>query len=224
MKDMKHDEKIEERFREYFDGNQTPACDLTHAKNAVLQERREKKKRQFRFLKFASAFACLVLIVSLGAVYLPSLFKRGDSSAEEKFIVYSLSQTTARAIGYDEAKTAYADETEIFSPFEWANNATLSYTLHEYETSAVLLCAELHYRSGMQMFDASVYIDLTNGAYEASEFDAYRAQENNEIVTEYLNGEYVSTARVVSGKTQYYAKVTSPQNDAAAFLVQQLIK
>ena len=230
MKDMKHDKEIEERFREYFDGNQTPACDLTYAKKAVLKDRAEKKRRRAVFFRCASALACLVIAITLGAVYLPSLIGGNRDNqppvAEDPTgpVVYSLSQTTARAVGYEEVRAAYGAETEIFLPFEWADNASLSYTLHEYEKGAVLLCAALQYRGGMQTFEASVYIDLSDGTYTASDFDAYRAQGENEIKTEYLNGEYVSTAYVVSGEKHYYTQVISPQKGAEVFLVNYLKK
>lgn len=179
MKDMKKDEKIEACFREYFQGNGAPACDLTQAKRASEEEAHARKKRTGQRLKLASALACFALAASLCIVFLPSVFGGAGSDNEgaapppadvgEQKTVYSLSETTSRASDYWEMKESYALQTEMFFPFEWADNASCAFTLYEYKGTSVLVRADLRY-GGMRKFDASVYIDLTGGRFETEEF------------------------------------------------------
>lgn len=230
MKDMKKDEKIEERFREYFQGNDAPACDLTQAKRMVSEERAARKRGRGVWLKLASALACCAVAVVLCIVFLPSAFGAGDQAPPSDGAdvappaVFALADTVSRPLGYEEAKEDYGDKIAMFSSFEWADNASCSYTLYNYNKEAVLLRADLRYGGGMRKFDAVVYIDLTKGSYAASDFGEYRALERGAIRTERLDGEYVSAARTVYGETEYYSRITSPRRDAAEFLINLLEK
>ncbi len=234
MKDMKKDEKIEACFREYFQGNGAPACDLTQAKRASEEEAHARKKRTGQRIKLASALACFALAASLCIVFLPSVFGGAESGNEGaapppadiggQKTVYSLSETTSRASDYWEMKESYALQTEMLFPFEWADNASCAFTLYEYKGTSVLVRADLRY-GGMRKFDASVYIDLTGGRFETEEFGELRAYEYGQIKTEYLNGEYVSSAYCMRGSTEYLiTEVTSPQEDSAEYLVDLIQK
>ena len=93
-----------------------------------------------------------------------------------------------------------------------------------YKGTSVVVRADLRY-GGMRKFDASVYIDLTGGRFETEEFGELRAYAHGQIKTEYLNGEYVSSAYCMRGSTEYLiTEVTSPQKDSAEYLVDLIQK
>lgn len=228
MKEKGKDKELEREFREYFDGAAKPHCDLAEAKRAISQERRAEKPRNKGVIAAViSACASAACVLVIAVALLPSFIGRGNTQApsinDPAAVVYSLSETTPRTVNASDLRKDYADEIKPFTSFEQASNASCAYALVEREGEPVLIRAELSYTGSMK-FEATVYIDVTNGACVASELEDYRALPNQkygvryETVTDGETGSYVSRA-FREGAADYYIAMISDSETALDSLI-----
>ena len=232
MKKMKKDETIGRAFDEYFDGSEAPHCDLTQAKQALSRSVRERSGGVI-FLKAASAFACflVVCIVSVGIVF----GMRGDESPSlaapsGAASYYALSSAQTETATYAGLSQTYGGVMSALAPFEWADNAQADYTLYSVDGEDVLIGASLKYLYDTFYWEGELYIDLTGGESIPEEFKPYErlpyegsaAGRSYTYSTQYVNGEYVSDARLSLPSADCYMTVMSRSENAVYFLLNLL--
>ena len=214
MGDMMKNQKIERKFKRYFDGAPEPTVDLTEAKAELLKKarRREKVRRGLRWQIPAFA-AVLLLAVILGFNFLPSLFIKH----------YSIAEATCETLSYSELKEDYGEFDGYLSglnKFALSDNSSVDYTLYSVDGKAVLLGADVRYLGGLTMFRASVLVDVSDRKYVADEFAKYdnfeKSRDGYFYQYGYINGEYVFRAYSERNDTRYYVDFTS-RNDKAFY-------
>ena len=237
MKEMKKDEKIERAFREYFDGNEAPRCDLTQAKRELAAPKREKNFRG-TFLRVASLLACVLFVCVCYVGILFGTISRNDSvdndapqaedPSETKY--YNLSSAQAEYAPYGQISQQYGEMLNALSPFEWADNARAEYTLYAVEGEAVLIGVQLRYLRGTLYWEGELYIDLTDGNLLPEELKSFDdlsvggsvAGNAYSYSTRYRNGEYISDAKLSLSSADYYMTVMGQNKNAVFFLLRLL--
>ena len=240
MKDMKQkDTMLERRFDRYFDGAQLPPCDLTEAKRVVSARARNRKRGIFAAVSSLVAVCAGLLIFGFVVLFRnimglfgttipgdmpPSADTPGEPNVSNSYL---LSETSSTGQSFSDLNGKYA-VMNSFAPFSLSNNADAEYTLYFTEEKEVLLRAELRYSDGYTSFRATVWCDLTEGEYVSRDFEDYRAliPEGSTYGRnmEYINGEYVSHACMISRGTEYVIDMTSPSREALEMLVSMLRK
>lgn len=227
MKEKK-DKTIERAFRGYFDGLQPPPCDLTRAKQALPQPGREK--RRGRVLKIAAACAGFLIVFAASASLL--FVRRGgiDSSDWPGTTYYALASAQAAHPTYAQLLKDYGPALSGLAPFEWADNAQADYTLYAAEGEAVLIGVNLKYLRGLFYWEGTLYVDLTGGTRLPEELKPFEELSQSGSVggrpytysTRYLNGEYVSDARLSLPFGDCYMTVMGQDQNAVFFLLRLL--
>ena len=231
VQDMEKDRTIEARFDRYFDGAELPPLDLTEAKREVSARSRRSSHRRMGGVAsvIAAVCACIVIgFVVLMRGLLPGVKEDGSNMPELSApIGYTLSETTSAPASFSELSGKYA-VMDALAPFALSSNADAQYTLYYSDEREVLLRADIRYAYELTYFSATVWCDLTEGEYNAEDFEEYRAliPEGRAYgsQTEYLNGEYISRACMVKGKTEYVIDVTSPNAESLDLLISMLKK
>ena len=229
IESMEKDNKISTTFDRYFAGAQLPPCDLSKAKQVVSARARGRKVRRIVAAAVSSAtaiFACFVIAVVFAVRGIMGWWDNmlpGTSEPQG----YLIADTTSTSASYTELSKKY-DLVKKFAPFSLANNASAQYTLYLEGDKEVLLCAELWYTDAFTPFRATVWCDLTEGKYSAEDFKEYRALpmggKSYRYKTEYIDGEFVSSACLVKQGTEYIIDMTSPSDAALDRLVTMLKK
>jgi len=239
MKDR--DGQIGEKFRAYFEGAGQPDVDMTAVKRAYEEareeeRRRRRKKRGRRIAVFSSLASCFLVAITLAFFPFSTAKKNQEdsdmtSATSEGATEYSYLSASAETLSLSRMNEDYADVFGSgFAAFSVAENATAEYTLYSRDGRELLLRADISIVGGGSL-RATVFADLSGGQYVASELKHYEqlAGCNSyngtayRYETEYLNGEYESKAYCRNGEA-YYVEVSSPKQDALAYLLQTLLK
>ena len=205
MKDMKKDDTIERAFRDYFDGNETPALDLTQAKRAVGKP--EGARRRGIFFKVASSLACVLLIAAVAVGLLLPRFSQDvpqDVPSGESVTYYTLSSAAAKPMSYAALEEDYGSVLGKLPVLGKATNASASYTLYSVEGQNVLLSVHIEYMHALSRWQADVSFDLTDGKAVPEELRSFDELSSEGKVYGYSyqydhrtwNGEYVTDARL----------------------------
>lgn len=233
MKEMKKDETIERAFREYFAGSEAPDCDLGQAKCALARPRSGKTRGIFR--RIVPVFACFLLlcVASVGILLgregdAPGDIPQGEAPTGAQY--YTLASAQAEAATYAQLSQRYGAALRGLSPFEWADNAQAEYTLYAVEGEDALIGVRLRYLYGFLYWEGELYIDLTDGALLPEEVRAIAALESSGTLagfpcayaTQYVDGEYVSDARLSLPAADCYMTVTG-QSEEAVFCLLRLL-
>lgn len=230
MKDMKKDKKIESEFTAYFEGCETPPCDLEGAKRAAAQSHRAAGRGIF--FKVASAFACFLLVCAVLLVgFLPD---RANVSPAPSVPIqyYALSSAQAEGASYAQLSQKYGGAVDALSPFEWADNAQAYYTLYQLDGQEVLVGVRLKYLRGLLFWEGTLYIDLTGGERLPQELSSFSRLDPAGSVygcqyfsdTRYENGEFVSDASISLSSYTYYMTVEGQDRSAVYFLLRLLAR
>ena len=225
MKDMKKDEKIERAFREYFDGNEAPVCDLTQAKRAL---RTEHRRRGGRIAAIVSAAACSLLVAAVAVGLLLPRFlldvpSEDAPSAGDVPQTYSLASAQAQPATYAALEDAYGQFLSGFSRFDAARNASARYTLYEQNGEDVLLSVHVEYVRGLTRWRADVSFDLTEGAMLPEEFIPFEELSAEGSINGYVyryddrswNGEPVTDVCLTLSAGECYLTVMGQQREEA---------
>ena len=231
VQDMEKDRTIEARFNRYFAGAALPPLDLSEAKRQVFARSRRRKRGLIGGIVSAvTAVAATLLIgfvIILRSILFGVLGEGGGMPDLSAPVAYSLSETTSAPASFTELSGKY-DVIDSLAPFSLSNNSSAQYTLYYSGEKEVLLRADLRYINGMKSFRATVWCDLTEGTYNAEDFEEYRVLipegRSYGSVTEYINGEYVSRACMMKGETEYVIDMMSPSSGSLDMLVSMLQK
>lgn len=231
MKDMKKDEKIERAFREYFDGNEAPVCDLTQAKRAL---RTEHRRRGGRIAAIVSAAACSLLVAAVAVGLLLPRFlldvpSEDAPSAGDVPQTYSLASAQAEDMGTEPPDGEYGALLAGLSAFSGAQNAAAAYTLYRLDGTQVLLAVHLEYVCGLTRWRADVAFDLTSGELLPEEWQGKDFSQEGSLSgcsyayrTDTWNGEPLFNAEIALPQSQCRLTVTG-RDEAPLFFLLRLL-
>lgn len=234
MKDMKKDETIERAFRNYFDGNETPAVDLTQAKRAVGKP--EGARRRGIFWKVASSLACVLLVAAVAVGLILPRFAQDvpqDSPAgEEETAYYSLASAQATPTAYADLEEDYGEILGGLPVLGKASNASAGYTLYSVDGQNVLLSVHIEYMHALSRWQADVSFDLTDGKELPEELASFQTLSSGGSIGGYSysydtrtwNGERVMDARLVRPDSDCYLTVMGQGDDAMIYLLSLITK
>ena len=236
LEDMEKDRTIEARFEKYFSGTELPPLDLTEAKREVSARSRRRERRFIGGIASVAAVAASIVIgfVLLLRGLLPStgneVIDGSDGNGMPELnapIEYTLSETTSSPASFTELNGKYA-VMDVLAPFSLSSNASTQYTLYYSGEREVLLRADVSYSYELTYFRATLWCDLTEGEYNAEDFEEYRALvpegRSYGFETKYMDGEYVSRGCMVRGDTEYMIDMMSPSAESLSLLVSMLQK
>ncbi len=181
MKDMKKNETIERAFREYFDGAETPPCDLTQAKRELAAPAAPARRaKRGRITAILSSVACVLLVAAVAVgLLLPRFADLPDAEAPAgeapagEATYYSLASAQAERAGYAQLAAEYGDLIGGLRIFQGASNAAADYTLYSLDGERVLLFVHLEYCYRLARWSADVMFDLTDGALLPEEIASF---------------------------------------------------
>lgn len=231
MKDMKKDEKIERAFREYFDGNEAPVCDLTQAKRALGTAHR---RRGGRIAAAVSAAACFLLVAAVAVgLLLPRFLHEVPSedapSEGDAPQTYALASAQAENMGTVPPEEEYGALLAGLSAFSGARNASAAYTLYRLDGVQVLLAVHLEYVCGLTRWRADVAFDLTSGELLPEEWQGEDFSQEGSLSgcsyayrTDTWNGEPLFNAEIALPQSQCRLAVTG-RDEAPLFFLLRLL-
>lgn len=236
---MEKDRNIEEKFREYFAGGELPDVDLSAAKAELAAARKRAKRRKRRLISAVSVCACLLAAIPAVALLLHSgLFSPlpdlGGSSGEappipgegETAVVYSLSYAERETVAFSALAEYDPAAADVFSPFSAADNASADYSVYFTDGKPVLLRADVGLVRGFYGIRATVYVDLSDGAYREQSLQEYAflvdSVGNYRYETEFRDGEYFSKAYCGQNGAAWYCDAVSQNREGLAYLMEIL--
>lgn len=206
MVDEMKDTVIKQQMDAYFDGAPLPQINLAPAKHEV---RRRARRTAGRITAIVSSCAAVLLVAVLMWQLLP---------VRSGITQYSIADAVPMSATYTALREEYAETVAPFAPMTYASNASAEYSIYKLDGEAVLMCVELKLVGFGIQAQASVYVDLTNGAYQESNLKAYETLERSgrggyhyETVEE--GGEFVSKAycTLSAGNACYVDMTTNRQ-------------
>ncbi len=230
------DKRLEEQFKEYFDGVEIPEL----PNNIVADAKKSVKRRESklpRFAKIASIAASFVLVFAVAAVLIARTdFSAigsdgaGGSSSDGSVLTYNVSE-----LRFDEENayslSAVDKSLKFIENLAYTPNAEVkrAVTSHFADEKTAFAYAEVTLVAGAR-YDAQIFVEYAEETFEPLKGYSGGAAENYRGINYYLtketaeNGELVNKLLVVKGGVKYYFNVQSSDENAYIKCIELLLQ
>lgn len=232
------DKRLEEQFKEYFEGVTPPEL----PNNIVADAKKSVKRRDSRlprFAKIASIAASFVLVFAVAAVLIaranfsaiiPDGSSGGSSGDAAEIQTYSVSE-----LRYDEENvydlSATNKNLKFIETLAYMNNAEVSkvYTSHFADEDTAHVYAEATYVASAR-YDMQIFVEFSDKTFEPLKTYAEGTAGNYRGISYYLtqevaeNGEPVNKLLAVKGGVKYYFTVQSSDENSYIKCLEMLLR
>ena len=232
------DKRLEEQFKEYFEGVTPPEL----PNNIVADAKKSVKRRDSRlprFAKIASIAASFVLVFAVAAVLIaradfsaiiPDHSEDNSSGGSAEIKTYSVSE-----LRYDEENvydlSATNKNLKFIETLAYMNNAEVSkvYTSHFADEDTAHVYAEATYVASAR-YDMQIFVEFSDKTFEPLNEHSEGTAGNYRGISYYLtqevaeNGEPVNKLLAVKGGVKYYFTVQSSDENSYIKCLEMLLR